>query len=190
MDATPSREGRAVPVTRGTLYKFLPLPVIPHRARWFDAGPVSFALEARVLLGPNKEVTERSASVHVFGDDRTDEYVRFDCFGNFQHYHYIQNDQKQMVIWAYDEDANGPMLPWVLNAIRTRLPVLLRRAGADALAARVETEGFDASVLDQIEEAVSTWKPVTAEESARLSEEARAWYARWKELHPQFNTAA
>lgn len=181
---------KATPVTPGTLYKFLPLPPIPHHARWFDAGPVTFALEARVLIGPNEEIKERSASVHIFSADRSREYVRFDCFGTFRHYHYIQNDKTQMVIWPYDEAANGPMLPWVLNAIRNRLPLLLKRADASELAARVDREGFDSSVLEEIEEAVRTWKPVTEAESVELAKEVRAWYDRWKKLHPQFNTAA
>ena len=40
----------ATPAVRGTLHRFLPLPVMQHHAQWFEAGPVSFALEMRAQM--------------------------------------------------------------------------------------------------------------------------------------------
>jgi hypothetical protein len=148
---------------------------------------VSFAVEARVLDDERGEMGERSAIIHVFGADRREEYLRFDCFVRFPHYHYILNHDQHNIVWGYDPEANGPMLAWALATIRNRLPVMLRRAGAFELADRVEQEGFDATVLDAIEPAVAAWEPPRP--AAELMEEARAWYARWKQIHPQFNTA-
>jgi hypothetical protein len=185
MDAAEPR--RATPAVRGQLHKFLPLPVIPHHARWFEAGPVTFAVEARVLDDSQGRYGERSASIHVFGPDRGQEHLRFDCFARFPHYHYILNDDQHNVVWGYDPDANGPMLSWALATIRDRLPVMLRRAHAIDLAERVEDVGFDVAVLDRIAAAVAAWEAPASPEA--LMDETRAWYARWKRLHPQFNTA-
>lgn len=183
----PEKPRTATRAQRGHLLKFLPLPVIPHHAEWFEAGPVSFAVEARVLDDAQGGFGERSASVHVFSADRAEEYLRFDCFERFPHYHYILNAPQQNIVWGYDPGANGPMLPWALAAIRDRLPTLLRGAGEGELADRVAQRGFDASVLEKIEQAVAEWTPKLSADG--LMEEARAWYARWKEIHPQFNTA-
>jgi hypothetical protein len=185
IDAVEPR--RATPAVRGQLHKFLPLPPIPHHAQWFEAGPVTFAVEARVLDDDQGEMGERSASIHVFGADRREEYARFDCFERFPHYHYILNEDQHNVVWGYDPVVNGPMLPWALETIRHRLPAILRQARAPELAARVETEGFDASVLDRIARTVAAWQPPAP--AAELMAEARDWYARWKAIHPQFNTA-
>jgi hypothetical protein len=178
---------RATPAVRGQLHKFLPLPVMPQHAQWFDAGPVSFAVEARVLDDARGDYGERSASIHVFGADRREEYLRFDCFVRFPHYHYVLNDEQHNIVWGYDPDANGPMLAWSLTTIRERLAVMLRHAHAAELAERVEEEGFDVSVVERIKQAIDTWEPSLPPD--QLMEEARAWYARWKKIHPQFNTA-
>lgn len=181
-----TRPGKAEPTPLGKRFKFMPLPIMPHHAQWFEAGPVTLGVEARVIDDGRGGASERSASIHVFNAGRTEEYLRFDCFGRFPHYHYILNAEQHNVSWGYDTDANGPMLPWALNAIRTRLPFMLRRAGAAELADRVEREGFDISVLDKIAQAVARWSPRPATE---MMEEARSWYDRWKSLHPQFDTA-
>jgi hypothetical protein len=178
----------ATPAIRGTLHKFLPLPVMPQHARWFEAGPVTMALELRVLDDGQGRPGERSISIHVFDAERTRECVRFDCFDRFPHYHYILNEAQNNVVWGYDADANGPMLEWSFGAIRNRLPAFLRRACEDALAERVEAEGLDSSVVDRIRQAIDDWEPSLPSPDAMA--EAMDWYRQWKLVHPQFNTAA
>jgi hypothetical protein len=179
---------KTVQVVRGQHHKFMLLPVMHHNAAWFEAGPVTFAIEARVLGDSKGVVGERGASLHIFSADRALEYVRFDNFQHGPHYHYILNDLQHNVVWGYDPDANGPMLQWALAAIRDRLPSLLRRAGATALAEQVEAEGFDASVLPQLEAAMQAAWERTFTEADEMVAEGRDWYVRWKEIHPQFNT--
>jgi hypothetical protein len=135
-----------------------------------------------------RRIGERGASLHILNAERSEEYVRFDNFQHGPHYHYILNDLQHNVVWGYDPDSNGPMLPWALAAIRDRLPSLLRRAGAVATAERVEREGFDLAVLPKLEQAMTeAWERTVTEADAMVAE-GRDWYVRWKEIHPQFNT--
>lgn len=186
--AAAKKPEKTVQVVRGQHHKFMLLPVMAHNAAWFDAGPVTFAVEARVLGDSKGVVGERGASLHVFSADRALEYVRFDNFQHGPHYHYIFNDLQHNEVWGYDPDSNGPMLAWALAAIRDRLPSLLRRAGATALAARVEAEGFDTSVLPKLERAMTEAWERTFTDADEMVAEGRDWYVRWKEIHPQFNT--
>jgi hypothetical protein len=179
---------RATPAVRGTIHQFLPLPVMPQHAQWFEAGPVTFALELRVLDDGQGRPGERSISIHVFSPDRSREVIRFDCFDRFPHYHYILNETQNNVVWGYDPDANGPMLEWSFASIRNRLPQFLRRAGEDALADRAEREGLDTGAIDRLRHAIDSWEPSLPSDEALA--EGKAWYARWKQVHPQFNTAA
>lgn len=186
-EADAIQEPRATPAVRGTHHKFMLLPPIPHHVRWFALGPLSLALEMRVLNDKDGNPGERSISLHVYGNDRTTEYLRFDCFDRFPHYHYILNASQTNVVWGYDPDANGPMIDWSFEAIRHRLPSFLRRAGEAYLAAQVELEGLDNAAIDAVRQAIDTWEPsVPSQESL---DEANAWYRAWKAKHPQFNTA-
>ncbi|MFD2135836.1 hypothetical protein ACFSLT_12685 [Novosphingobium resinovorum] len=89
-------------------------------------------------------------SIHVFNAARTEEYLRFDVFGRVLHYHYILNAEGHNVLWGYDPDVNGPMIPWVVAALLHRLPVMLRRAGTEVLADEIEQQGWDSSVLPDV----------------------------------------
>ena len=184
---TAAEPPRATPAVRGTHHKFMLLPPIPHHVRWFELGPVTLALELRVLNDKDGKPREKSISLHIFGNDRTTEYVRFDCFDRFPHYHYILNASQTNVVWGYDPDANGPMIDWSFAAIRNRLPSFLRRAGEAELADLVEREGLDLAAIDSVRHAIDNWEQsVPSEDSLN---EAQEWYKAWKARHPQFNTA-
>ncbi|MEO7248389.1 MAG: hypothetical protein ABIW31_08015, partial [Novosphingobium sp.] len=150
--STPPLTNRQVVTIRGQYHRFPLIPIIEHHLQWFDAGPVSIAVEARAL-GDSAERMVRGPSIHVFGADHSQEYLRFDVFGTVLHYHYIHPASGHNTLWGYDPDTNGPMIPWVIAALRDRLPVMLRRAGADALADEVETMGWDSAVLSAVEKA-------------------------------------
>src|SRR5439155_14529626 len=134
--------------------KYMLIPTIQHHARWFDAGPIIIAVEARAL-GDSRDHMVRGPSIHVFSADHKEEYIRFDVFGKVLHYHYILNDVNHNILWGYDPDTNGPMIPWVVAALCDRLPTMLRRAGANALAAEVEEQGWDSLVLPEVEKAAA-----------------------------------
>lgn len=177
---------RQVTTIRGQVHRFVLIPLIERHTRWFDAGPVSIAVEARAL-GTSAEHMVRGPSIHVFDAAHDEEYLRFDVFGKVLHYHYVLNAQDHNVLWGYDPDANGPMIPWVMAALRDRLPTLLRGAGADDLARVVEQSGWDASVLGEVErEANAALAP--REDDLLRAKEGMDWMYQWKAVHPQFNT--
>jgi hypothetical protein len=187
-DVTPSASPeKTVKVIRGQRHKFMLIPIVEHHAEFFAAGPVSFAVEGRVLGDAQGNVGERGASIHVLSADRQEEYARFDCFERVPHYHYILNADQHNVVWGYDSEINGPMLPWALAALRARLPAILRQAGATQLADQVERQGWDKSVLDQVERAMIAAHARTIP-GTDMVQEGRDWYAQWKRRHPQFNT--
>jgi hypothetical protein len=185
--AVTSTPEKTVSVVRGQHHKFMLIPIMAHHAEFFEAGPVTFAVEGRVLGDAQGRVGERGASIHVLHADRKEEYARFDCFERIPHYHYILNAEQHNIVWGYDSDINGPMLPWALGVIRDRLPAILRRVGATGLAERAERDGWDKSVLAKVKAAM-----IAADARTRpgtdMIQEGRDWYARWKTMHPQFNT--
>lgn len=179
---------RQVETIRGQHHNFMLIPLIEHHSQWFDAGPISIAVEARAL-GDSPQRMVRGPSIHVFNAERTEEYIRFDVFGAVLHYHYILNDTNANILWGYDPDANGPMIPWAMAALRDRLPAMLRRCGAARLAAAVEEQGWDASVLPAVERAAAAALAPREDDIIR-AKEGMDWMYRWKRVHPQFNTVA
>lgn len=185
-EATIDRPSKTVEVVRGQYHKFMLIPLLEADTRWFDAGPFAIGVESRAL-GTCREDMVRGPSIHVMDAAREQEFVRFDLFGKVPHYHYILNGPQHNVVWGYDPMANGPMLDWVIDTLERRLPAMLRRAEAGELAARIEAEGWDRSVLPQIRaeaEAALAERPDDVERARA----GIAWMRRWKELHPQFNT--
>ncbi|MGH7337908.1 MAG: DUF7700 domain-containing protein, partial [Myxococcota bacterium] len=84
---------------------------------------------------------DRGVSLHVFsaGDGTAaQEFLRFDCFDEDPHYHYISWRAMSNEMLHMDPIADGDPLAWALERIRTRLPQMLARAGAPAVAARVD----------------------------------------------------
>src|SRR5690606_20062458 len=95
-------------------------------------------------------VDEAGLSLHVFDAATGAELLRFDLLDEHPHYHYINRVGFNDVV-AYDATANGPMLGWAIAALRTRLPDMLRVAGADDVAARVD----DSQLQPAIERALA-----------------------------------
>lgn len=184
--ASAPLSNRQVDTVRGQYHKFALIPMIEAHSTWFDAGPISIAVEARAL-GDSSERMVRGPSIHVFDATHTDEYLRFDVFGAVLHYHYILNDVNHNILWGYDPDTNGPMIPWVIAALRDRLPALLRRANAGKLAQEVEEQGWDTSVLPAVARAAAD-ALAPREDDLKRAKEGMDWMYRWKQVHPQFNT--
>ena len=184
--ARAPHSNRQVTTIRGQLHKFMLIPLIERHTRWFDAGPVSIAVEARAL-GTSADNMVRGPSIHVFNATRTEEYLRFDVFGKVLHYHYVLNADEHNVLWGYDPDVNGPMIPWAMGALRNRLPAMLRSAGAERLANEVDQSGWDTSVLKSVEKAAAEALAPRDDDLLR-AKEGMDWMYKWKAVHPQFNT--
>lgn len=154
-----------------TRYDSMPIPPIEAHTQWFDAGAVRFGVEYRLLndaIAAAAQVEaasgtdradpatfdDRGVSIHVQGCDEQGalEYLRFDCFDEDPHYHYVSWSARSNEMLHIDAIAEGDPLAWALERLRTRLPEMLARAGAAHIAKRVDARRV-ASVLPQVAEA-------------------------------------
>jgi hypothetical protein len=120
----------------GTVFHLAPIPPEPEATRRISAGPVTVGVEHRHLGA------DHGISLHVFDTATGAEHLRFDCFDQEPHYHYITparaDREVTNCVVPIDEVALGPALPWALAAIRDRLAPMLRQAGAGDLAAAID----------------------------------------------------
>lgn len=135
-----------------------PIPPVLEDTTFVEAGALTFGVEYRILtdevidnspveLDPNrpKGFNSQGFTVHVYETDGRAEYLRFDCFDNDPHYHYITPGEVNRVI-AYDVAGHGDMWSWALDCLRNRLPQMLEQAGATGLAERVDTEQIESAI--------------------------------------------
>jgi len=149
-----------------TRYDRMPIPPVEAQTTWIDAGPVRIGVEYRLLneaiaaaaeviaaSGASQEAAaagditgldDRGVSLHVCSaDDGGLEFLRFDCFDEDPHYHYISWRAKSNEMLHLDPIADGDPLAWALERIRTRLPQMLARAGAADVAARLDPAALE-----------------------------------------------
>ena len=153
-----------------TKYDIMPIPPVEAHSELFEAGPVTIWVEYRLLdeaiaaahtvtegyEGDIEAIDDRGVSLHVFGEPNPGaeriEYLRFDCFEEDPHYHYVSYEQNTNEMVHLETTALGDPLVWALDRIRTRLPQMLARAGAEELAGRVDLGALEAA-LPKIAEA-------------------------------------
>jgi hypothetical protein len=112
----------------------------------FDAGNITFALQYRALM-PDQGVSLQVVSC-VGGEEK--ELLRFDCFDQRPHYHYDPDDKN--LRYDMDKTTAGNAVGWSLNQLRTRLPEMLKKAGFEDIASKLDCPQV-LSKLDQVEEA-------------------------------------
>ena len=139
-----------------TKYDIMPIPPVEAQCEKFEAGPVTIWVEYRLLDdaiaaahqanegfdGKIEQIDDRGVSLHVFGEpspggDRV-EFLRFDCFDEDPHFHYVSYAKGTNEMVHIEPAAMGDPLEWAMDRIRTRLPQMLSRAGAEGLASRVD----------------------------------------------------
>lgn len=153
-----------------TKYDIMPIPPVESQSRLFEAGPVTIWVEYRLLDdaiaaahqanegfdGQVEQIDDRGVSLHVFGEPSPGaervEFLRFDCFDEDPHYHYVSYARQTNEMVHLEPAAMGDPLEWAMDRIRTRLPQMLARAGAEELAARVDA-GEVERVLPKVAEA-------------------------------------
>ncbi len=141
-------------------YRTLPVPAFVEHTAMVAAGAITIGVEYRHLdedtilrfYGPDARakfddvvpagmgavVDEDGLALHVFGTDDGAEILRFDCFDDAPHYHYLEPASSTNVVVDFDAVACGPPVAWALDAIGERVIAMLRHAGAHELAARVD----------------------------------------------------
>jgi hypothetical protein len=154
-----------------TRYSVMPIPPIEDRTTWFDAGSVRVGVEYRLLTdavaaaaelaeasgderGQTTDLDDRGVALHVCAeqDGEMREFLRFDCFDEDPHYHYVSWRDRANEMIHLDPIADGDPLTWALERIRTRLPQMLARSGASEVAERVDSGAIE-GVLPRITEA-------------------------------------
>lgn len=156
-------------MTIGTVYKVQPQPPEEANTRWIDAGALRIGVEWRAVDPASlaetyasdpegmAEIEERSpeggfhdtgVSLHVVDASGGHEYLRFDCFDDGPHYHYVSPSGDHNRVVAFDDVAGGDMLPWAVERISTRLSEMLDAAGGAGLAARVDPAALAPAVAE------------------------------------------
>ena len=149
-----------------------PIPPVEQHTEYVEAGPLTVGIEYRVLAddisGANKlprpsepktgrpasAIRDRGVTLHVFQrkGDKLAEYLRFDCFDESPHYHYVQASGEYQEIYQLDPVADGDPLAWALERLRTRLPQMLEKIGAGDLVKAMNQQEID-EALPKIAEA-------------------------------------
>ncbi len=153
-------------------YDKMPIPPIEKHTTYVDAGNVRIGVEYRVLTddlvaairptlqgaggedeGQLVELDDAGVSLHVFAGPQGDqkEYLRFDCFREDPHYHYVGWSSSSNEVLHMDPVADGDPLAWSLDRISSRLPQMLARAGADDVAREVDMNLVDRA-MPQVKE--------------------------------------
>ena len=113
-----------------------------------EAGAVTFALHHRYLDGGaphtqgaggrgNSNPTQ-GVCIQVAGNigGRETELLRFDCFDGDAHYHYGPEYKNERIFM--DPTTGGNSIGWTIKQLRTKLPDMLKRAGYEDLAGRLD----------------------------------------------------
>lgn len=142
------------PYRRGRRFERLPIPMVEEHCIPVDAGAVQLVVESRRLTNAIIEETyggevygdvafdDGGATLHVCSAVDGVEHLRFDCFDDEPHYHYIDHEAGANTVVRIDEVAVGDPVEFTLSCVGRQLPAMLRHLGlgglADEVAARPE----------------------------------------------------
>ena len=150
-------------------YGGVPIPPVLDNMELFEAGAVSIGVEFRVLTDDvvgamglaeiaasngYPTLDDNGVSLHVFVDADGGNYerLRFDCFGQDPHYHYLSLKNKTQDVIHVDPNVTGDTVAWALTMLRTRLAPMLLRADVTDAAALIDYARLEA-VLPLVTEA-------------------------------------
>jgi len=140
------------PYRRGIRFTQLPIPMVPEHCISVDAGAVQLVVESRRLtneiirdtyagsVATDISFDDFGATLHVCGTADGLEHLRFDCFENEPHYHYIEQDAGANTVVRIDELAVGDPVEFSLACVDSRLPDMLRHCGVGDLADQVAAQ--------------------------------------------------
>jgi hypothetical protein len=138
------------PYRRGNRYELLPIPMVTEHCIPVDAGAVQLVVEARQLTNEILDDTyhgaaeadiafdDHGATLHVCGTADGLEHLRFDCFEDEPHYHYIDHGGPANTVVRIDELAVGDPIEFSLTCVEQHLPDMLGNCGVPALAVEVQ----------------------------------------------------
>jgi hypothetical protein len=138
------------PDRRGNRYDRLPIPMVEEHCIPVEAGAVQLVIESRRLtneiladtykgaIDPVVVFDDRGATLHVLGTDDGLEHLRFDCFEQEPHYHYIDHGGPANTVVRIDELAVGDPIEFTLACVEQHLPDMLGNCNVPALADEVK----------------------------------------------------
>ncbi|MFT5444073.1 MAG: hypothetical protein ACI8W3_003125 [Myxococcota bacterium] len=151
-----------------TRYSVMPIAPNDVHTTWFSAGTLRLGVEYRLLTdavtatatfesaqgderGQTEALDDRGVSIHVYAtqDGEEREFLRFDCFLEDPHYHYISWRDRTNEMLHMDPPATGDPVEFALDCVATRLPGLLTRAGAADVVEKLDLVSLEA-VLPQV----------------------------------------
>jgi hypothetical protein len=137
------------PYRRGNRFNQLPIPMVTEHCIPVNAGAVQLVVESRVLtneiiqdtyagaIAADLPFDDFGATLHVCGTVDGVEHLRFDCFENEPHYHYIDQAAVTNTVVRIDELAVGDPVEFSLGCVEHHLPEMLRHCGVGDLADEV-----------------------------------------------------
>jgi hypothetical protein len=153
------------PYRLGNRFEQMPIPMVEEHCIPVDAGAVRLVVEARQLTNAIIRETyggavdqgvpfdDHGATLHVCGTADGLEHLRFDCFEDEPHYHYIDQAAGANTVVRIDEFAVGDPVEFTLACVEHHLPAMLRHTGAEALADEVAGEpGKVSAALAEVRE--------------------------------------
>ncbi|MET3641491.1 hypothetical protein ABIC73_003084 [Prescottella equi] len=148
----------------GRSFDVMPIPMDPAHCVDVPAGPLIFVVESRHLTDEaissnavergrpdatyDSGIDDEGACVHVLSAGDRSEHLRFDCFDNEPHYHYIRQADQQNVVVRFDQFAEGDARDWTLGRLRSRLPHMLGFLGLTELADAVQATDLEPAVAE------------------------------------------
>ena len=121
-------------------------------------------------MGPGAGMNDRGVSLHVYaveGGERL-EHLRFDCFEEDPHYHYVSWKDRTNQMVHIDVTAVGDPVDWALDCIGTRLPQMLDRAGASETVKKLDLIALQ-TILPRVTEAAYQARFHSDEQAVRSS---------------------
>jgi hypothetical protein len=111
-----------------------------------DAGSVEFAMSYRAEI-----MDDQGMCIQVYSkvDGKNTEILRFDCFDQAPDYHY--GPENLNIRLNMDKTTAGNPLGWTLGNIRNNLPAMVRRAGYEDLAGKLEAKPVSKAKLVELE---------------------------------------
>jgi len=115
-----------------------------------DAGVVKFALQYRQEI-----MDDQGLGIEVLAnvEGRDAQILRFDCFDQKPHYHYGPEKKNERLY--LDKTTAGNPIGWTLDQLRTRLPDMIRRAGYEDIASKLDNYQNAALVATKLNEVES-----------------------------------
>ena len=112
----------------------------------FDAGPVSVVIQHELWDGNVHDHSDQGVAILIVGqvEGRETTLLRFNCFDIERSYIYGPEGKKKLC--RMDPTVDGNPISWTMEQLKTRLPDMLRAAGYDDVAGRIDQPALNGQI--------------------------------------------